>query len=677
MRHRPLQRAEAAGRRDLLRVLSYDVRLELDPGKDTFRSVSSIHLEAYGAGETFVDLVSTATEVELSRDGQREPVAHHDARISARLDAGHHVLVVSAKLPYSRDGAGVQRFVDPVDGRTNVFGHSALAAAPRWFGCFDQPDLRAVVRLTVDAPKDWRIFGTGRSQCGMHPEVTPAEVATYATGFIAGPYQSFVHERGSARVALHAPASGAATLAPVAADLGDVAGRMIDALHDHLGHSTPWTTGVYHQAFVPGLAWPAVEVAGCTLIRQSLLAPEGTAGYAHLVRVMAHELSHAWFGSVRPFGWWSSFPEHEASAEQLGRTLLERADPSGRFAAEADRRDYGVASLPAPELRGSKPADVSEAVAAADAFSYLSSPRTSRGADTWTGASPVGRSGAPSSLPAWRELRRAVSESTIGPQLALDTATELIVAEEDPVALSVADDWFSDVLLPAGWPDEEGVRQAEKTMAEALRRSMRSATLESAVGRAALFCWIGHADERSLRVLGEALSGRDPDSALAWMITARLCALGGLELRDLTARQVPPDRRAAYRTCLALVPDARTKSDAWEGLLANTEFDPDLAAATARGLWHPLHTAIIGGLTGRYGDEISDRLSGRADHVVAALARLALPRSVDDQAADDSLTRLVGADDMHPAVRRAAAVGRVEIAWRREFRAAQVLEACP
>src|SRR3954454_22347991 len=42
---------------------------------------------------------------------------------------------------------------------------SFLDAAPRWFACFDQPDLKAVVSLELRCPEDWVVSGNGPATC--------------------------------------------------------------------------------------------------------------------------------------------------------------------------------------------------------------------------------------------------------------------------------------------------------------------------------------------------------------------------------------------------------------------------------------------------------------------------------------------------------------------------------
>ena len=66
-------------------------------------------------------------------------------------------------MAYSDDGEGLHRHVDPGDGRTYLYAMSFLNAAPRWFACFDQPDLKSTYE-SRSTPPDWTVLGNGPSE---------------------------------------------------------------------------------------------------------------------------------------------------------------------------------------------------------------------------------------------------------------------------------------------------------------------------------------------------------------------------------------------------------------------------------------------------------------------------------------------------------------------------------
>ena len=100
-------------------------------------------------------------------------------------------------MAYSDDGEGLHRHVDPADGRSYLYAMSFLNAGPRWFACFDQPDLKSTYELKVHAPLDWTVLGNGPSTQtgpGRWQIVPTAPLSTYFVTLVAGPYAS-VYDR--------------------------------------------------------------------------------------------------------------------------------------------------------------------------------------------------------------------------------------------------------------------------------------------------------------------------------------------------------------------------------------------------------------------------------------------------------------------------------------------------
>src|SRR4051812_11823364 len=128
---------------------------------------------------------------------------------------------------------------------------SFLDAAPRFFACFDQPDLKAPVALTVHCPEDWTVAGNGpatQTAAGEWEIAATHPLATYFTTLIAGPYHSLRQTHDGIEFVLHARQSLAEHLDRDADELFEHSFRCMDELHRLFGVRYPW--GEYHQAFV-------------------------------------------------------------------------------------------------------------------------------------------------------------------------------------------------------------------------------------------------------------------------------------------------------------------------------------------------------------------------------------------------------------------------------------------
>ena len=110
-------------------------------------------------------------------------------------------------MAYSRDGQGLHRAVDPADGEAYLYGHAFLAAAPRMFGCFDQPDLKAPFTVTVATPPHWTVVGNGaatHTESGRWELAVTPPLATYFVTVCAGPYVTRRTEHDGIPLAIHA-----------------------------------------------------------------------------------------------------------------------------------------------------------------------------------------------------------------------------------------------------------------------------------------------------------------------------------------------------------------------------------------------------------------------------------------------------------------------------------------
>ncbi|MGH3496465.1 MAG: aminopeptidase N [Nocardioidaceae bacterium] len=315
-----LTRDEARLRASLLSMQQYDLELDLDRGDRVFRSLSRISFDASRSGHTFAD-VRPERLLRATLDGHELAVDQLvDGRLPLELAAGSHELVLEADMAYSNDGEGLHRSVDPADDRAYVYAMSFLDAAPRVFGCFDQPDLKAAYRITVKAPDDWTVLGNGRATSmgrGRWELVQTLPLSTYFVTLVAGPYHSVVREHDGILLGLHVKRSLAPHLDTDADELFRVTGQSFDEYHRLFGIRYPF--GDYHQCFVPEFNAGAMENPGCVTFREQMIfrsaVPEGERSTR--ARTIVHEMAHQWFGDLVTMQWWDDLWLNESFAEYM------------------------------------------------------------------------------------------------------------------------------------------------------------------------------------------------------------------------------------------------------------------------------------------------------------------------------------------------------------------------
>jgi aminopeptidase N len=327
--HNNLHRDEAAARAALLTVQSYDVELDLTdgqggPGAGTFRTTTVVRFGSAETGaRTHLDLTAPAVhEVVLNGEPVDVTSAFDGNRITLQGLAADNELRVVADGAYMRSGEGLHRFVDPVDGSVYLYTQFETFDAHRMYACFDQPDLKAVFRLTVHAPRDWVVVSNGavderpaQGEAGTWRFAETPRMSTYITALVAGPYSSVHDEHDGIPLGIFCRRSLAQHLDPE--DLFTVAKQGFDYFHRVFGYRYPF--GKYDQLFVPEFNAGAMENAGAvTFLEDYVFRSKVTdAAYERRAETVLHEMAHMWFGDLVTMRWWDDLWLNESFATYM------------------------------------------------------------------------------------------------------------------------------------------------------------------------------------------------------------------------------------------------------------------------------------------------------------------------------------------------------------------------
>ncbi|MGL5809290.1 MAG: aminopeptidase N [Nocardioides sp.] len=330
-----LTRDEAATRKSLLDVISYDVTLDLSSSDKVFESTTIVQFTCHRPGaETFADLHG-ATIGEMSLNGvDLDHEAYADNRIALTGLAAENELRVRCELPYSHTGEGLHRFTDPADGKVYLYTQFEVPDARRVYTTFEQPDLKSVFTFTVLAPENWIVIS---NTAAGEPEIdggvatwrfpTTKKMSTYITALVAGEYHAaydeYVGPHGTIPLGHFCRQSIKDQL-----DLDELltlTKQGFAFFEEKFGY--PYPFGKYDQAYVPEYNMGAMENAGCVTFRDEYLprSRQVHSFYEQRANTILHEMAHMWFGDLVTMKWWDDLWLNESFAEWASHHALVEA----------------------------------------------------------------------------------------------------------------------------------------------------------------------------------------------------------------------------------------------------------------------------------------------------------------------------------------------------------------
>ena len=380
---RSLRQDEARERAALVDVDRYDLEFDLVglADGDALRVTSRITFSAKTAGATtFVDCLAEVEEATLNgRSLAAGPPAQGRLELAdLQLD---NVLVVRSGQRRTDAGQGVHRSVDPSDDEVYVWTSFEPDDARVVFACFDQPDLKAVFGISVEAPERWSVTSNmgGTAVITAHDGARrwsfadSPPLSTYVPVVNAGPFVELRSTRDGYDLGLYARRSLAPMLERDAEELFDLTAKGLAFYGEQF--AMPFPQPRYDQVFVPEYGG-AMENYGCVTWSDSFIYrdPPSYADREERALVLLHEMAHMWFGDMVTMRWWDDLWLNESFAEwACGWCAVNCTEFTNMWAAmlATDKQDaYAADAAPTTHPIRQQLVDVATAAASFDDITY-------------------------------------------------------------------------------------------------------------------------------------------------------------------------------------------------------------------------------------------------------------------------------------------------------------------
>lgn len=204
------------------------------------------------------------------------------------------------------------------------------------FPCFDQPDIKAQFTLSLEVPKGWvavsnspaeNIMDTDTSRFYMFAPTKP--ISTYLFAFAAGKFDTLSRTSGSKKITMYYRENDTKKVE-----------RNRDAIFNSHFHSLEWLenyTGIPYPfdkldiVLIPDFQYSGMEHPGSIFYRDSRLFLDENPSENQLLNqanLVAHEVSHQWFGNLVTMQWFNDVWMKEVFAGLMADKIVNPQYPS-------------------------------------------------------------------------------------------------------------------------------------------------------------------------------------------------------------------------------------------------------------------------------------------------------------------------------------------------------------
>lgn len=197
------------------------------------------------------------------------------------------------------------------------------------FPCFDQPDLKAVYKLHLSAPKEWTVLAgadvKSKAEKGAFAVYTFEEsdkMSTYLFSFVAGKFKSITQKPGLEMTMLYRE-NNAEKIKASTDTIFNLHQQSLDFLEKYTHYKFPFQKLDF--ASIPVFQYGGMEHVGAIQYRESTLFLDNSATDSERLnraKLIAHETSHMWFGDLVTMKWFDDVWMKEVFANFMADKIM-------------------------------------------------------------------------------------------------------------------------------------------------------------------------------------------------------------------------------------------------------------------------------------------------------------------------------------------------------------------
>lgn len=330
-----ISRELAAHRAARIGGVEYDLALDVTR-RDTATGRVVIRFERLQGGDVIVDFRGYALDGARANGralGALEANGAHVRIPAAALRPGRNTLEFHFRAGIAAAGQSIIRFHDRTDGADYLYTLLVPADANALFPCFDQPDLKARVSLTLTTPAGWRAVANGAllradsaGAVTTYHFARTEPISTYLIAFAAGPWATVTARHGERATTLYVRASRAREVE--ADSLLSLTERARSWLEEYFAQ--PYPFGKLDFVLAPAFPFGGMEHPGAIFYNENRFIyrerPTLSQRRARASTIF-HEITHQWFGDYVTMRWFDDLWLKEGFATYMAAKMQAALDP--------------------------------------------------------------------------------------------------------------------------------------------------------------------------------------------------------------------------------------------------------------------------------------------------------------------------------------------------------------
>jgi aminopeptidase N len=229
-----------------------------------------------------------------------------------------HIVIASAALILGKNTIAISFIAGNLSlNRNDDFLYTLLVPdrASTLFPCFDQPDIKAVYKLSLTVPKDWSVLAGAnvkeKIEKGNFTAYTFGEsdkMSTYLFSFVAGKFKSITQKPGNLEMTMLYRENNPEKIQVSTDTIFKLHHQSLDFLEKYTNYKFPFQKLDF--ASIPVFQYGGMEHVGAIQYRESSLFLDNSATDSEKLnraKLIAHETSHMWFGDLVTMKWFEVF----------------------------------------------------------------------------------------------------------------------------------------------------------------------------------------------------------------------------------------------------------------------------------------------------------------------------------------------------------------------------------